>query len=143
MTSGEGGLNATATSTATSNDGGFAAAGNDLIWGGEELVYGGFYGNDTIAGDALTYGDGNTALANNDAIVNDLGGSASAGDDTIYAADGNHAIGGDAVALGNNSMADAQNTAAGAGSSAGDDDPSVGHAREGAGGEPLHQVDRQ
>src|SRR3546814_11665269 len=139
MTSGEGGLNATATSTATSNDGGFAAAGNDLIWGGEELVYGGFYGNDTIAGDALTYGDGNTALANNDAIVNDLGGSASAGDDTISAADGNHALGGDAVVLGNNSMAAAQNTADGAGASAGDGDIEVGKSRDSASDDDLPQ----
>src|SRR5690606_12828487 len=109
-------LNATATNTATSNDGGKAAAGNDHIYGVDEFTNDGDFGSDTIAGDALTYGGSNTALANNDAIVNDLGGLASAGSDTIVALDGNHWIGGDAVALGNNSMADAQNTAAGAGS---------------------------
>src|SRR3546814_10206868 len=90
MTSHEDGLNATANNTATSNGDGHASAGSDEIWGTIGGEYGGDYGNDTIAGDALTVAANTTALANNDAIVNAYGGSASAGDDRIFAADGNH-----------------------------------------------------
>src|SRR3546814_12102466 len=77
------------------------------MWGTSGGEYGGDYGNDTIAGDALTVAANTTALANNDAIVNAYGGSASAGDDRIFAADGNHVIGGDAVALGDGGVAPA------------------------------------
>src|SRR3546814_8269159 len=110
------------------------------MWGTSGGEYGGDYGNDTIAGDALTVAANTTALANNDAIVNAYGGSASAGDDRIFAADGNHVIGGDAVALGDGGVAPADNTAWGAGSSAGNDYIEIRHSGEEHGGDDGCQI---
>src|SRR3546814_13263713 len=113
------------------------------MWGTSGGEYGGDYGNDTIAGDALTVAANTTALANNDAIVNAYGGSASAGDDRIFAADGNHVIGGDAVALGDGGVAQADNTAWGAGSSAGNDYIDIRHSGEEYGGDYGNKEPRQ
>src|SRR3546814_16399334 len=63
MTSGEGGLNATATNTATSNNGGFAAAGNDHIYGVDEITDDGDFGSDTIAGRSVERRVGNEGVS--------------------------------------------------------------------------------